>query len=43
MLAEVIHGTFRPAVGVKPQVLGFAQVGAAVIFVVLLVLAYHLA
>ena len=43
MLAEVIHGTFHPAVGVKPQVLGFAQVGATVIFVVLLVLAYHLA
>ena len=43
MLAMAIHGTFRPAVGVKPQVLGFAQVGATVGFVVLLVLAYRLA
>jgi len=42
MFAQVIHGTFRPAVGVKPQVLGFAQVGATIVFVVLLVLAYHL-
>jgi len=41
MLAIVIYGTFRPAAGVKPQVLGFAQVGAIVVFVVLLVLAYH--
>jgi hypothetical protein len=41
MLAEAVRGTFRPAVGVKPQVLGFSQVAVTILFVVLVVLAYR--
>lgn len=42
MLAEVVRGIFRPAVGVKPQILGFSQVAVTVVFVILLVFAYRL-
>jgi len=42
MLAEALRGTFQPAVGVKPQVLGVFQVVVTVVFVILLVLAYRL-
>lgn len=41
MLAEALRGVFRPAVGVKPQVLGLTQVAVTVVFVVLLVFAYR--
>ena len=43
MLAEVARGTFHPAVGAKPQALGFSQTVATIVFIVLLVLAYRLA
>jgi hypothetical protein len=43
MLAEVVRGIFRPAVGAKPQVLGLSQVAVTVVFVMLLVLAYRVA
>ena len=42
MLVEAVRGTFRPAVGVKPQTLGFSQVAVTIVFVVLLVFAYRL-
>jgi hypothetical protein len=42
LLVQVVYGTFHPAVGVKPQVLGFSQVAATVVFVLLLVVAYRL-
>ena len=42
MLAEALRGVFRPAVGVKPQVLGLTQVAVTAVFVVLLVFAYRL-
>lgn len=41
VLAEALRGTFRPAVGVKPQVIGFSQVAATVVFALLLVIAYR--
>lgn len=41
MLAEAVRGTFRPAVGVKPQILGLSQVAVTIVFVVLLVFAYR--
>jgi hypothetical protein len=40
MLAEAVRGTFRPAVGVKPKILGFSQVAVTVVFVILLAFAY---
>jgi hypothetical protein len=42
MFAEAVRGTFRPAVRVKPQILGLSQVGVTIVFVVLLVLAYRI-
>ena len=43
MLVEALRGTFRPALGVKPQILGVSQVVAIAVFVILLVLAYRTA
>ena len=41
MLAQVVGGTRAPGVGVKPTRIGFAQVGATVVFAVLMIIAYR--
>ncbi len=43
MWAYAVYGMLRPAVGVRPTRLGFAQVGATVVFSVLMIAAYRLA
>ena len=43
MWAYAAYGVLRPVVGVRPSRLGFAQVGATVVFSVLLIAAYRLA
>ncbi len=43
MWVYAVYGVLRPAVGVRPTRLGFAQVGATVVFSVLLITAYRLA
>jgi len=40
MLAQAIGGTRSPCVGVRPQRIGFAQVGATAIFAGLMIIAY---
>ena len=39
---QVIVGTYRPAIGYRPQRVGFAQVGAMAFFVALIVLVYRI-
>ena len=41
MLAQVVGGTRAPGFGVKPTRIGFAQVGATLIFAVLMIVAYR--
>ena len=41
MLAQVVTGTRAPGVGVKPTRIGFAQVGATVVFAGLMIIAYR--
>jgi len=41
MLVQAIGGTRTPGIGVKPTRIGFAQVGATVVFAALMILAYR--
>jgi len=42
MLWQAVGGTREPCIGVRPQRIGFAQVGATAIFAALLILAYRI-
>jgi hypothetical protein len=42
MLWQAIGGTREPCVGVRPQRIGFAQVGATAVFAALLIIAYRI-
>ncbi len=39
---QVVSGIYRPAVGYRPQQLGYAQVAAMVVFIVLVVVVYRI-
>lgn len=41
MLIQAVWGAARPAVGARPQAIGVAQVGATVVFALLLIAAYR--
>ncbi|NIM95554.1 MAG: hypothetical protein GTO18_17795 [Anaerolineales bacterium] len=41
MLLDAVEGVLNPPVGAKPQSIGFRQLGASILFVIVMVLAYR--